>query len=58
MRNLGYKLISLDSAIVFHDEKLRLNRRPPMKKSDIKYIIYALCMLAGMAVLLVLVGGR
>ena len=37
MRNLGYKLISLDSAIVFRGEKLRLNRRPPMKKSDIKY---------------------
>lgn len=29
-----------------------------MKKTDIKYIIYALLMLAGMAVLLVLVGGR
>ena len=27
-----------------------------MKKTDIKYIIYALLMLAGMAVLLVLVG--
>ncbi len=29
-----------------------------MKKTDIKYIIYALLMLAGMAVLLVLVGGN
>ena len=29
-----------------------------MKPNDIRYIIYALCMLAGMAVLLVLVGGR
>ena len=29
-----------------------------MKPNDIKYIIYALLMLAGMAVLLVLVGGR
>ena len=29
-----------------------------MKKTYIKYIIYALCMLAWMAVLLVLVGGR
>lgn len=29
-----------------------------MKKTDIKYIIYALCMLAGMALLLILTGGR
>lgn len=29
-----------------------------MKKTDIKYIIYALGMLAGMAVLLILTGGR